>query len=232
MSTTNIYQQLKSLSFESKILIVFAFLTLVVGIVGAIGTIHPASIFPEEPRYNSDIMLDSILMSQQSLLLLESYNQSIDRDSILNFYATSLNDNTEIVTFKLADTDNPNRSILVVFTDPNNIVRFSSSQINENMINQKNVDILKLHSMSVSKYFRVRIPDISNSNIDGIWSLNIYVFNSHGELTLVASKPIVSPKSSTIDQASNQTTKTQEYILVGISFVSVIMLYYLFKRTK
>ena len=174
-------------------------LTLVVGFLSLIAMIvlsthQPAFLFPEKISYNSDIQLMRTSLTQQDLLFLESFKESSVKDKIEQFDVSNFNDKEKYVYFKLADIDNPNtnRDILVTFTDPNNIVRFSSSQISENQINQKNLSNLGLQNFSVKTYEKIRIPDLNNYNLDnigGTWHLNIYVFNPRDELTLVASKP-------------------------------------------
>lgn len=184
---------------EQRLSLLIGFLSLVATVI--IG-IHPAFLYPEEIDYNSEIQLKSTLLSQQSVIFFESFNQSNEMDKIEDLYIKSLNDK-KYVYFKLAETGNPERSILVMLIDPTNIVRFSSPLVSNNLINPKNLPNLRLHTILVNRYTKIRIPDLSGTYIEGTWHLNVYVYNSAAELTLVASKPIEGPIISNKDSNNN-----------------------------
>lgn len=202
----------KSVVYIGLLVIIFILVIL------ALWYINITFLHIEQQGYNSEIQLTRTCLSQQDLLFLESLNKSYVTDKIEIFNLSNISDNNKYVYFKLSEIDDPNRIILVTFADPNNIVRFSSSHIYENQINQRNLSNLSLQNLSVKTYEKIRLPYLNNynfENIEGIWHLNVYVFNPQYELTLVASKPIdasiISGNNSNYNSNYNYDSNSNSY---------------------
>lgn len=217
---------------EQKLSLLIGFLSLVVTVI--IGT-HPLFLFPEEINYNPEIQLEkeNTLLSQQSLIFFENFNRSIDIDEIESFDVQSLSDKEKYISFKLAETRNSERSIIAILTDPNNIIRYSSSPLSKNSMDQKNLANLRLHNVSVDRYIKIKIPDLRSTYIEGTWHLNIYVYNSVAELTLMASKPVEGPVF--LDDSLNKNLEFKNYLgFLGppIAYFIMRIIWAIYKRKE
>lgn len=175
-----------------------------------------------ETAYNPDIHLDSTFLPQQTLFNIENSNHSIDSDNIEKLDTTNLNCTKKYILLKLIENDESNldRKLLVLLSDPNNIVRFSSVNINGSNTLQNNISSLRLHKILVNKYIKVNIPDLSNMHIYGIWHLNIYVFNQENELTFVASIPVDSLNLNSNTSSSNSNVVSFSSFIPIVQFVA------------
>ena len=172
-------------NFEKVVLI----LTLLATIAMLIYMVHPTFLFPEKVGYNPDIRLEKTLLSQQYLVNFENVNKSKELDKLESFEIFNPDNSIEKqVTLKLAETDNSNKYIFVALTDPNNIIRFVSMPLDNNLINESLSSTLR--KISVQKQIKIKIPALNDLNIQGTWHINIYVYNFEKELSLVITRPL------------------------------------------
>ncbi len=172
-------------NFEKVVLL----LGLLVAIATLIYTAHPTFLFPEKVSYNPEIKLEKTLLSQQYLIYFENVTKSSELDKIESFEILDTDLNEKQIILKFTETDNSDRFIFVALTDPNNIIRFVSMPLaNENVINRSLS--FALRRISVQKQVRIIMPISNEFNIQGTWHLNIYVYNSAKELSLVITRPL------------------------------------------
>jgi hypothetical protein len=172
-------------NFEKVVLL----LTLLATIAMLVYMVHPTFLFPEKVGYNPDIRLEKTLLSQQYLVYFENVNKSKELDKLESFeFFNSDNSIEKQVILKLAETDNSNKYIFVALTDPNNIIRFVSMPLDNNLINESLSSTLR--KISVQKQIKIKIPATNELNIQGTWHLNIYLYNSEKELSLVITRPL------------------------------------------
>ena len=172
-------------NFEKVVLL----LTLLATVAMLVYTVHPTFLFPEKVGYNPDIRLEKTLLSQQYLVNFENVNKSKELDKLESFEIFNPDNSIEKqVTLKLAETDNSNKYIFVALTDPNNIIRFVSMPLDNNLINESLSSTLR--KISVQKQIKIKIPALNHLNIQGTWHINIYVYNFEKELSLVITRPL------------------------------------------
>lgn len=187
-------------NFEKVVLI----LGLLIALATLIYTVHPTFLFPEKVGFNPEIRLEKTLLSQQHLICFEKVNKSKEIDKLESFEILNTgNSNEKQVTLKLAEADNSDKFIFIALTDPNNIIRFVSMPIdNDNLINESLSSALR--RISVQKQIKIKIPTSNEFNIQGTWHLNIYLYNSKKELSLVITRPLdLSTISNEDDLVSN-----------------------------
>ena len=187
-------------NFEKVVLI----LGLLIALATLIYTVHPTFLFPEKVGFNPEIRLEKTLLSQQHLICFEKVNKSKEIDKLESFEILNTgNSNEKQVTLKLAEADNSDKFIFIALTDPNNIIRFVSMPIdNDNLINESLSSALR--RISVQKQIKIKIPTSNEFNIQGTWHLNIYLYNSEKELSLVITRPLdLSTISNEDDLVSN-----------------------------
>lgn len=190
---------------------------ILIGIVTLIYTAHPAILFPEKVDYNPEIRLARTLITQQDLIFLEKGIKSINDDKIESYKVTDLNSNEKQVSLNFVETDDMERFIFVALADPNNMVRFVS-----NSVYGENLDIFfnsTLRPISVQRQVRIRIPASNDLNIEGVWHLNIYLYNSQKELSLVISKPM------DFSNVSREVSNMDIVYSAIISFIIGIIIY-------
>lgn len=195
-------------TFEKAVLL----LGLLVAIATLIYTAHPSIIFHEKIIYN-EIKLEKTLIAPQFLIYLENVNKSGELDKIESFEMSDSDLNEKQVTLKFKENDDLDRFIMVALTDPNNIIRFVSTPLDtENPISSSS-----LHSISLQKQVRIKIPISNTFNIDGIWHLNIYLYNSAKELSLVTTKPL------DLSTPSNKSSLPQTIVALVITLLGFFL---------
>ncbi len=196
---------------------------IIIGIATLVYTAHPAFLFPEKIEYNPEIRLERSLLAQQDLIFLEKGKKIYSEDKIESFEVTDSNLNEKQIYLKFVESDDTERFIFVALTDPNNIVRFVSKSLYS-----ENPDIFvntSLRTIMIQKPIKIRIPASPASNdlnIEGVWHLNIYLYSSQKELSLVITKPMdlsVSKEASAMDMASIFKS------LIIIFFASFILIF-------
>ena len=202
--------------FEKVVLL----LGLLVAIVTLIYTVQPAFLFPENVDY-SEIKLEKTLLSQQYLINFENVNKSIELEKLESFeYLNADISNEKQVILKIAeyDSDSSDKFIFIALTDPNNIIRFVSMPLDdETLINEPLSSVLR--KISVQKRIKIKIPASDELNIEGTWHLNIYLYNSEKELSLVIIRPLdLSASSNKNDFVSN--------ILFSIIIISAFPIFF------
>ena len=200
-------------NFEKVVLL----LTLLATVAMLVYTVHPTFLFPEKVGYNPDIRLEKTLLSQQHLVLFENVNKSKELDKLESFdFFNQDNSIEKQVTLKFAETDNSNRYIFVALTDPNNVIRFVSMPVDNDLINESLSSILR--KISVQKQIKIKIPAPNELNIQGTWHLNIYLYNSEKELSLVVIRPLDLSTVST----TNYETNSIVIIILFSAFIFIL----------
>jgi len=208
-------------NFEKVVLL----LTLLVTIAMLVYMVHPTFLFSEKVGYNPDIRLEKTLLSQQYLVYFENVNKSRELDKLESFEIFNQDNSIEKqATLKFAETDNSNKYIFVALTDPNNVIRFVSMPVDNNLINESLSSILR--KISVQKQIKIKIPASNELNIQGTWHLNIYLYNSEKELSLVITRPL--------DLSTVSTTNYETYSIFFtiLSFAFIVSVYTLDRILK
>lgn len=169
------------------------YISIIMIIIMVIGILPLYNIYPhfnsqEKIEANPTLYLFETLLPQDTLFYLEKNQKSVQNDEILE---DNLYKENNIYILKFIETKDSNRYILVLFIDPNNIIRFVNLPNNENFTENFDINDLQMPEISHEKNIKIRIPSIDNYYIYGEWHLNIYLYNEKKELTTFISKPII-----------------------------------------
>ena len=172
------------MSFKDYATLFFAIISICVMLFMYFLPIQPTEIIKDNPKIN----LHDTLISNEILYELENYQESIytQKDELENI---NINKNNNILTLKFLETDDSKRFIIVLLSDPNNMIRFSNIKFEKNNTNDFDINKSAIHEITIKNNIKINIPHYYNY-ISGTWHLNVYLYNTEKELTAVISKPI------------------------------------------
>lgn len=185
------------------------------------------NIQPEDIGDNPEIKLNEVdnLIHIRDIIFLESVHKSYPQDELI--FLSSLDSSNNVCKIKYLDVSNPNRLIVVLFVDPNGFVRFSNTNLNENVNNGSYFDSLEMGTIDIGKNIKIKKPTLDNFNIYGEWCLVVYLYDENEHLTKYTSVQY--------DHTHNPTTNfvddnIQVGIIVGVLLIGLIMFILYFRR--
>lgn len=197
--------------FKNFLLVLGAISVPIIMIVGLYIDIQP-----EDIGDNPEIKLNEVdkLIHIRDLIILESVPKSYPQDELVFLSLFDSSDN--VCKIKYLDVSNPNRLIVVLFVDPNGLVRFSNTNLNENINNELYFDSLEMGTVDIGKNIKIKTPTLDDSNIYGEWHLVVYLYDENEHLTKYT--------SIQYDYTHNPTTNfVDDNKLVGITVAFLII---------
>jgi len=217
----NFKQVYSEITTEGKIMIILSVIMILIMLV---------TYFNTSSETNDEFIGINLVKTQLSpelFLFLENYKKSNQPDEIEYLDDEDLNTN-DFFTLKFIETYKYKRFIVVTLADPNNIIRFSNIQLNENLTDEFTINELDMQEISNKKHIKIKIPSLENYYIYGEWHLNIHVYNENKDLTAIISKPLVhQSKLKKIEINAEQILVFPYHIILIILLIITIYMYIL-----
>ena len=147
----NFKQVYSEITTEGKIMIILSVIMILIMLV---------TYFNTSSETNDEFIGINLVKTQLSpelFLFLENYKKSNQPDEIEYLDDEDLNTN-DFFTLKFIETYKYKRFIVVTLADPNNIIRFSNIQLNENLTDEFTINELDMQEISNKKHIKIKIP--------------------------------------------------------------------------
>jgi hypothetical protein len=161
--------------FLTALTVFFAYQSYTVQIQAWQHPVQPTKILEENPKI---ILGNGMLIPYYKILFLENVNACTLPDDI-NLNSSK---NKDEIYLQFTPTADPSRYLIVLLSDPNNIVRLGNIPLDDNNENFSQI-FQSLNPLLIDRIVIIKKPLINDCAVYGEWHLNIFIYNKNKQLT-------------------------------------------------